>query len=97
MAQLLREITTRDTTVVASRRNREDGAYALPLVCYIGTLSVYVACVASYIKIPVDSAYGSVIHFQNAGHALDYIEISTRALKSLTFERGPTSHVRFST
>ena len=37
-------------------------------------------------KIPVDSAYGSVIHFQNAGHVLDYIEASTRALKSLTFE-----------
>ena len=37
-------------------------------------------------KIPVDSAYGSVIHFQNAGHVLDYIEVSTRALKSLTFE-----------
>ena len=38
------------------------------------------------LKVPVDSAYGSVIHFQHSGHPADYIEISTRGLKSLSFE-----------
>jgi len=38
------------------------------------------------LKVPVDSAYGSVIHFQHSGHPADFIEVSTRGLKSLTFE-----------
>ena len=38
------------------------------------------------LKVPVDSAYGSVIHHQHSGHPMDYIEVSTRGLKSLTFE-----------
>jgi hypothetical protein len=38
------------------------------------------------LKVPVDSAYGSVIHFQHSGHPADYIEVSTRGLKSLSFE-----------
>jgi len=38
------------------------------------------------LKVPVDSAYGSVIHYQHSGHPADYIEVSTRGLKSLTFE-----------
>lgn len=37
-------------------------------------------------KIPVDSAYGSVIHYQHSGHPADYIEVATRGLKSLKFE-----------
>ena len=38
------------------------------------------------LKVPVDSAYGSVIHFQHAGHPADFVEVSTRGLKNLTFE-----------
>ena len=38
------------------------------------------------LKVPVDSAYGSVIHYQHSGHPQDYIEVSTRGLKSMTFE-----------
>jgi len=38
------------------------------------------------LKVPVDSAYGSVIHHQHSGHPMDFIEVSTRGLKSLTFE-----------
>ena len=38
------------------------------------------------LKVPVDSAYGSMIHFQHSGHPADFIEVSTRGLKSLTFE-----------
>ena len=38
------------------------------------------------LKVPVDSAYGSVIHYQHSGHPMDFIEVSTRGLKSLTFE-----------
>ena len=38
------------------------------------------------LKVPVDSAYGSVIHYEHFGHSADCIEISTRGLKTLSFE-----------
>ena len=38
------------------------------------------------LKVPVDSAYGSVIHHQHSGHPANYSEVSTRGLKSLAFE-----------
>ena len=38
------------------------------------------------LKVPVDSAYGSVIHYEHSGHPADFIEISTRGLKTLSFE-----------
>ena len=38
------------------------------------------------LKVPVDSAYGSVIHYSHSSHPADYVEVSTRGLKSLAFE-----------
>lgn len=37
-------------------------------------------------KIPVDSAYGSVIHYQHSGSTYDFIEVTNGALKNLYFE-----------
>ena len=37
-------------------------------------------------KIPVSSAYGSVIHYEHSGHHLDYLSITAGALKNLRFE-----------
>ena len=37
-------------------------------------------------KIPVDQAYGSVIHFQHSGNVHDYLSISNHSLRMLHFE-----------
>ena len=37
-------------------------------------------------KIPVQSAYGSIIVYEHSGHVLDYLSITSGALKTLRFE-----------
>ena len=36
-------------------------------------------------KIPVESAYGTVIHYAHSGSAYDFIEVGTSALRMLSF------------
>ena len=56
LTQLLHEADTGDCTLVGAAQRRDNGGYSIPAAVYIDAMSVYAACVASYIKIPADNA-----------------------------------------
>ena len=63
LVQMLRELATGDCTITTARCLRENGGYSTPMVAIIDAMSVFVACTASYIKIPADNAMLSHVQY----------------------------------
>ena len=66
---MLHEINTGDCTIGSAGPQRDNGGYSIPMVIYIGAMSVFAAATASFIKIPIDN--GMLSHVQYLRELLD--------------------------